>query len=172
MNVDGKNAGYALKEEIFKWQDKLDDLDYSEEGMMNLYLLTEDILSTLESRLDLSDDFIKEMEEIHNKVDDGNTSDFVKIDLPEKSFFDLVNDYVSAEKIGEVVATSKMLIFYVLSRINDVKCQIYNGKLYICTIGNASISTSIISELLDIKPNNINDSRSQDGIWCIHLQRR
>lgn len=172
MKIDGENAGYALKKEIFEWQDKLDDLDYSEEGMMNLYLLTEDILSTLESRLDLSDDFIKEMEEIHNKINNGDTSDFVKVDFPEKSFFDLVNDYVSAKKIGEVVIASKMLISYVLSRIDDVKCQIYNGKLCISAINNASISTSIISKLLNIEANNIDDSKSNDGVWSIYMQKR
>jgi hypothetical protein len=90
----------------------------------------------------------------------------------EQSFFDLVNGYCSAEKINDIVQYSTLLITYVMSRINDVHCEITNNKLYICTIGNASISTSIISELLGIKATNIDDSQSMDGVWSIHLHRR
>ena len=172
MNVDGKNAGYALRDEIFEWQDKLDDLEYSEEGLIQLYLLTEDILDTLESRLDLNPEFVKEMEEIHQKIEAGDTSDFVKVQLPEKSFFDCVNDYVDAEKIGDVIQASTLLICYVKERINDVDCYIEDNKLWIKPLDNKSISTSIISELLDIKAINIDDSRQGNFAWCIPLERR
>lgn len=90
----------------------------------------------------------------------------------EQSFFDLVNGYCSAEKINDIVQYSTLLITYVMSRINDVHCEIINNKLYICSVGNASLTTSIISDLLEIKANNIDDSKSMDGIWSIHLYRR
>lgn len=92
-----------------------------------------------------------------------------------KTFFDLVNDYVSAEKIDEIVFASEELIEYAKSHLStedDILCQIYNNKLYICPKGNASLSTSIISELLGIKANNIDDSRSHEDIYSIHLKRR
>lgn len=171
VEVDGvavlshPNMGFLLRDEIFGYQDQLDQIDYSDNAVFETFLLAEDVLDTLESRLEISSDFIQGLKRISEE-------EFVKVDLPEKSFFDLVNDYVNAKKIGEIISTSEILIHYVLSRINDVKCQIHNNKLYICTIGNASISTSIISELLDIKATNIDDSQSMDGIWSIHLHKR
>lgn len=172
MNVDGKNAGYAFKDEIFKWQDELDDLEYSNEGLVQLYLLTEDILDTLESRLDLNPKFVKKMEEIHQKIEAGDTSDFVEVQLPKKSFFDYVNDYADAEKIGDVIQASTLLICYVKEHINDVDCYIEDNKLWIKPLDNKSLSTSIISELLGIKAINIDDSQQKDLAWCIPLGRR
>ena len=90
----------------------------------------------------------------------------------EQSFFDLVNGYCSAEKINDIVQYSTLLITYVMSHINDVHCEIINNKLYICSVGNASLTTSIIGELLNIKAKNIDDSKSLEGVWSIHLYRR
>ena len=166
------NMGYALRDEIFEWQDKLDDIDYSEEGFIELYLLTEDILDTLEVRMALNPAFIKKIEKIHQKIESGDTSDFVKVDLPKKSFFDLVNDYCDAKKIGEIVQASEMLISYVTSHIKNVECSIYDGRLWIKSIGNASCSASILSYALDINAKNKDDGLSLDNIWSIHLHRR
>lgn len=166
------NMGYALRDEIFEWQDKLDDIDCSEEGFTELYLLTEDILDTLEARMALNPAFIKKLEKIHQKVESGDTSDFVEVNLPERSFFDLVNDYCDAKKIGEIVQASKMLISYVTNHIKNIDCYISDGRLWIKSIGNASCSTSILSYVLDINAKNIDDSLSLDNIWSIHLHRR
>ena len=166
------NMGYALRDEIFKWQDKLDDIDYSEEGFTELYLLTEDILDTLEVRMALNPAFIKKLEKIHQKVESGDTSDFVEVNLPEKSFFVLVNDYCDAKKIGEIVQASKVLISYVTNHIKNIDCYISDGRLWIKPIGNASCSASILSYALDINAKNIDDSLSLDNIWSIHLHRR
>lgn len=90
----------------------------------------------------------------------------------EQSFFDLVNGYCNANKINDIVRYSTLLINYVMSRIHDTHCEILNNKLYICSVGNTSLSTDIISELLDIKASNIDDSQYMNGIWSIHLHRR
>lgn len=166
------NMGYALRDEIFEWQDKLDDIDYSEEGFTELYLLTENILDTLEVRMALNPAFVEEMEKIHQKVESGDTSDFVKVDLPKKSFFDLVNDYCDAKKIGEIVQTTEMLISYVTSHIKNVECSIHSGRLWIKPIGNASCSASILSHALNIDAKNIDNTQFLDRIWSIHLYRR
>lgn len=171
VEVDGvavlshPNMGFLLRDEIFGYQDQLDQIDYSDNAIFETFLLAEDVLDTLESRLEISSDFIEEINKI--KMEDS-----VKIELPEKSFFDMVNDYVRAKKIGEIVTASNLLIHYVLSHIDDVKCEIYHNKLYICSVNNTSISTSIISKLLNIKASNIDDSKSVDGIWSIHLYKR
>lgn len=166
------NMGYALRDEIFEWQDHLDEIEFSSEGLTELYLLTEDILGTLETRMALNPDFVREMEEIHNKVESGDTSDFVKVDLPKKSFFDLVNDYCDATKIGEIVQATEMLISYVTDHIKNIDCYISDGRLWIKPFGNVSCSTSILSYALDIDAKNIDDTQSLDSIWSIHLYRR
>ena len=166
------NMGYALMDEIFKWQDQLDNIEYSDEGLVQLYLLIEDVLGTLESRLMLNPFFVKKLDEIHNKIESGDDSDFVKVDLPEKSFFDLVNDYCDAEKIGDVLTSCTLLIHYVQNRIKNVECDSCDGRLWIKPIGNASCSTSILSYALDIDAKNIDDSQWESKIWSIHLYRR
>jgi len=172
MIVNGKNAGYALRDEIFDWQDKLDDLDYSEEGLTELYLLTENILDTLESRLDLSEEFIEEMKAIRQDIDSGDMSDFVKVELPEKSFFDYVNDYANAKKIGDVVQASSLLLYYVKDHISGVDAYISHNRLYIKQKDDTSLSTSIIADLLDIKAKDIDDRNTFELEWSILLNRR
>ena len=172
MIVNGKNAGYALRDEIFKWQDKLDDMEYSEDGMMQLYLLTEDILDTLESRLDLSDEFIAEMKAIDHEIESGDMSDFIEVELPKRSFFDYVNDYADATKIGDVVQASSLLLHYVNDHICDVDTYISHNRLYIKQKDNTSLSTSIIADLLGIKAKDIDDRNSFELEWSILLNRR
>lgn len=159
------NMGYALRDEIFKWQDKLDNINYSEEGISDLYLLTEDILDILESRLELNPSFIEELESL-------TEDDFVKFELPKKNFFDYVNEYCRAEKIGDIVQICSLLISFVQDRIKNVECKIHSGRLWIEPIDNSSCSTSIISEALNIKSSNIDDSLQDDRVWSIHLYKR
>ena len=159
------NMGYALRDEIFNWQDRLDNIEYSDEGLAELYLLVEDILDTLELRLKLNPALMEKL----NSID---KEDFVKFDMPQKSFFDYVNDYCAAEKISDVVQTCSLLIYYVQGRIKNVQCEIYDGQLWIKPINNASCSTSIISEALEIKSSNIDDHMKDERVWSIHLYRR
>ena len=159
------NMGYALRDEIFNWQDRLDDIDYSDEGITDLYLLIEDILDVLESRLELNPSLIEELESL-------TKDDFVKLELPKKTFFDYVNEYCRAKKIGDIVQICSLLIGFVHNRIKNVECKIHNGRLWIKPINNASCSTSIISEALNIKSSNVDDSMKDEGIWSIHLYKR
>jgi len=160
------NMGYALRDEIFEWQDQLDDIDYSEEGFSKLYLLVEDVLDSLENRMVFDDAFLSE---INQKAE---TNDYVKVSLPERTFFDLVNLYTEAKKIGEVVSACNLLINYVQTRISDIDCNISDGRLWIKKKNNVSLSTSIIAQLLNIDSSNIDDSSWDQGIWSIHLYRR
>ena len=96
----------------------------------------------------------------------------MNVEIFEKSFFDCVNDYCNAEKIKDISIASKSLINYVNKRMPFVQCYIENGKLWIKPVDNASCSTSIISSLMNIKANNIDDSQWTNGIWSIHLYRR
>lgn len=159
------NMGYALRDEIFNWQDRLDNIEYSDEGLAELYLLVEDILDTLELRLKLNPAFVEKL----NSIDKEK---FVKFDMPQKSFFDYVNNYCAAEKIGDVVQACSLLIYYVQGRIKNVQCKISDGQLWIKPIDNASCSTSIISEALGIKSSNIDDHMKDEKVWSIHLYRR
>lgn len=159
------NMGYATIEEVFAWQDQLDSIEYSNEGLTELYLLTEDVLDTLESRFELSPEFVRSLENVEN-------GDFVKVNLPERSFFDLINDYCDATKIGDVLTSCSLLIHYVKNHISDVECDIYDGQLFIKPIDNTSLSTSIISELLGIKASNIDDKEAFKNLWSIHLTKR
>ena len=171
VEVDGvavlshPNMGFLLKDEIFGYQDQLDQIDYSDNAVFETFLLAEDVLDTLESRLEISSDFVE-------KIKNFEMEDSVRVELPKKSFFDMVNDYVSAKKIGEIVTASNMLIYYVQSKISDVDVEIQDNKLYIKAKDNVSLSTSIISELLGIKANNIDDMYDFNNVWNIHLYKR
>ncbi|MBR3208737.1 MAG: hypothetical protein IKF82_00555 [Bacilli bacterium] len=90
----------------------------------------------------------------------------------QKSFFDMVNDYCDAEKIKDIISSCELLITYVIDRIPNVDCYIQFDKLWIKRKNNKSLSTDLISQLLNLDIKNIDDSRSIDGIWSIHLYRR
>lgn len=172
--LSSPNMATIEKDEIFDWQDKLDDIDYVDdlqENMFNLFDLFDDFLNTLESRLQLNPEFVQELTELHKKIEDGDTSDFVSVELPKRSLWDYINDLCDAQKIAEYVSASKMLIFEVKDKL-DAIVTIEDGKLCIKQKDNASISTSIISYALDIEAKDINDSKWDQGIWTIILKRR
>ena len=64
--------------ELFAWQDALDEIEKEPSKAWNLF---NDFLDEAENQLEYSEEFIKEMEEIHKKVESGDYSDFVKVDL-------------------------------------------------------------------------------------------
>ena len=172
VEVDGvavlshPNMGFLLKDEIFGYQDQLDQIDYSDNAVFETFLLAEDVLDTLESRLEVSSDFIQSLEKAIEE------NDFVPVELPEKSFFVMVNDYVGAKKIGDIIQECNLLIYYVKDRISDVDVEIQDNQLYIKAKDNISLSTSIISELLGIEANNIDDMYCFNNVWSIHLYKR
>lgn len=169
------NMATILRDEIFDWQDKLDDIDYVEnndKNMAELFKIADGILDELESRLQLSPEFVKSLEEIEAKLEAGDTSDFVEFHLPERTFWDYVNDFVDAEKIREYVESGENLLRYVTNRLPDLDIYIENSYLYITKKGNKSVSTSIIADLLNIEAKDIDDSQWEQSIYRIKLQEQ
>lgn len=71
--------------ELFAWQDALDEIEKEPSKAWNLF---NEFLDEAENQLEYSEEFIKEMEEIIKKVQDGDYSDFVRVESLE----DLFND--------------------------------------------------------------------------------
>ena len=67
-------------DELFSWQDRLDELEENDNESL-AWDLFNDFLNKAENQLEYSEEFIKEMEEIHKKVENGDYSDFVKVDF-------------------------------------------------------------------------------------------
>ncbi len=168
--ISSPNMATILRDEIFAWQDRLDDVDYvsdNEQNMINLFELIDEFLDELESRLQLNPEFIKEMET-------GDYSDFVKIDLKELevSFWDRVDDFARATKIREYVDATNSILLYAKSRLPDLNIYIEGPYLYITQKENASISTSIIAVALDIEAKDIDDRQWEQSIYRIKLEER
>ena len=168
--IASPNMATILRDEIFAWQDRLDDVDYvsdNEQNMINLFELIDEFLDELESRLQLSSEFIKEMEA-------GDYSDFVEIDSKEfeVSFWDRVDDFARATKIREYVDATNSILLYAKSRLPDLNIYIEGSYLYITQKENASISTSIIAVALDIEAKDIDDRQWEQSIYRIKLEER
>lgn len=168
--ISSPNMATILRDEIFAWQDRLDDVDYvsdNEQNMINLFELIDEFLDELESRLQLNSEFIKEMET-------GDYSDFVEIDLKELevSFWDRVDDFARATKIREYVDATNSILLYAKSRLPDLNIYIEGPYLYITQKENASISTSIIAVALDIEAKDIDDRQWEQSIYRIKLEER
>lgn len=167
------NMAMVLRDEIFEWEDQLDDIDYVdnvEENIFKLFDFIDDILDELESRLQINPELIKELSELEKKVESGDMSDFVKVDLPEFSFQERAEDFANAKKIREYMESSESILRYVNERLPDFESYIEGSSLFICQKDNASISTSIIAAALQIEATNINDSRAHLGIYSINLK--
>ena len=169
------NMATVPRDEIFEWQDKLDDIDYidnNDENMRNLFDLIDDILDELESRLQVSPELIKELEEMDAKIEAGDMSDFVKVDCPERSFWDLANDFVYAEKIRDYIESSERILLYVQEKLPKSNSYIEGQYLYITQKDNVSISTSIIAYALNIELTDIDDRQWEQQIYRIKLEDR
>ena len=168
--IASPNMATVLRDEIFAWQDRLDDVDYvsdNEQNMINLFELIDEFLDELESRLQLSSEFIKEMEA-------GDYSDFVEIDPKEfeVSFWDRVDDFARATKIREYVDATNSILLYAKSKLPDLNIYIEGPYLYITQKENASISTSTIAVALDIEAKDIDDRQWEQSIYRIKLEER
>lgn len=169
------NMATVPRDEIFEWQDKLDDIDYvdnNEENMLQLFNFIDGILDELESRLQVSPELIKELQEMDAKIEAGDMSDFVKVDCPERSFWDLANDFVHAEKITDYVESSQRILFYVKDKLPELDSYIEGSYLYIIKKNDASISTSIIAYALGIETTDIDDKEWEQQIYRIKLEDR
>ena len=80
--IDKKQYICFSIDELFSWQDRLDELENDKSEAWDLF---DDFLNEAESHLKYSEEFIKEMEEIHKKVESGDYSDFVKVDFEDLS---------------------------------------------------------------------------------------
>lgn len=175
--ISNPNMATVLRDEIFKWQDKLDDIDYiddNEKNMVELFKFIDEILDELESRLQVSPRLIKELEEIDKKIEAGDYSDFVEVDPKEFeiSFWDRVNDFAKAIKVREYVDASCAILLYTKNRLPDLNIYIEGSYLYITGKDNVSISTSIIAYALDIESTDIDDSQWEQQIYRIKLEER
>lgn len=175
--IASPNMATVLRDEIFAWQDRLDDVDYvsdNEQNIINLFELIDEFLDELESRLQLNPEFVKGMQEIHKKIETGDYSDFVEIDPKEfeRSFWDRVDDFAKATKIREYVDATNDILLYVKDRLPDLNIYIEGSYLYITQKKNASISTSIIAVALDIEAKDIDDRQWEQSIYRIKLEER
>lgn len=175
--IASPNMATVLRDEIFAWQDRLDDVDYvsdNEQNMINLFELIDEFLDELESRLQLNPEFIKEIQEIEEKIEAGDYSDFVKVDPKEFeiSFWDRVDDFAKATKIREYVDATNSILLYAKNRLPDLNIYIEGPYLYITQKENASISTSIIAVALDIEAKDIDDRQWEQSIYRIKLEER
>lgn len=171
--IASPNMATILRDEIFAWQDRLDDVDYvsdNEQNMINLFELIDEFLDELESRLQLSSEFIKEIQE----TEAGDYSDFVEISPKEfeVSFWDRVDNFARATKIREYVDATNSILLYAKSRLPDLNIYIEGPYLYITQKENASISTSIIAVALDIEAKDIDDRQWEQSIYRIKLEER
>ncbi len=78
--IDKKQYICFSIDELFVWQDSLDEIEKEPSKAWNLF---NDFLDEAENQLEYSEEFLKEMEEIHKKVENGDYSDFVEVDFDE-----------------------------------------------------------------------------------------
>ena len=170
------NMATMTVKEIFDFEDKINSLDYDRNNKSNnmtkLFLLCNELLDELEGRLQLDPEFIKEMEEMHEKIEKGDTSDFVEVEIPEFTLWDKINDLYEAQTIEEYVESSERVITHITDKINNIDCYIDDSNVFLEPIDNASLSTSIIADLLDIEARDIDDRMKDNRIWKIPVIRR
>lgn len=95
-------------DELFAWQDSLDEIEKEPFKAWNLF---NDFLDEAENQLEYSEEFIKEMEEIHKKVESGDYSDFVSFE-----------DEMSDDELGKCCHTYNFCISdaeEILKMLND-----------------------------------------------------
>lgn len=166
------NMATILRDEIFDYQDQLDDIDYvdnNDENMRNLFSLIDGILDELESRLQVNPELIEELNKIEKKIDSGDYSDFVSVELPEQGFWERAIDFRNATKIREYIESSESILRYVKRKLPNLNIYIQGPYLYITGKNNASISTSIIANILDINAKDIDDRQWEQSIYRIKL---
>ena len=97
--IDKKQYICFSIDELFSWQDKLDELEEND-NESKAWDLFNDFLNEAESHLEYSEEFINELQKIHQKVEDGDYSDFVEVE-----FEDLFDDEMSDDELGKCCHT-------------------------------------------------------------------
>lgn len=167
------NMAVATIDEIFEWQDELDKLSLDDDDFLTIFEFTDNLLDILESRLQLSPSFIEEMRQIEAKIESGDTSDFVTIDLDDfdYDFYECLQQYHTARTMRDFANAKTNIILCVKHYLGDLKVDIHNDILFIQRQNNLSCSTSIIADLLCVPTRVINDSQWDKGIWSINLKK-
>ena len=75
--IDGKQHICFDIDELFSWQDALDEIEDQDHPAWKLF---DAFLWDSECKLEFSEEFLKEMQEIHDKIEAGDYSDFVKLE--------------------------------------------------------------------------------------------
>lgn len=165
------NMATITLDEIFDLQDDLDEISLDGDNFLQIFEFTDNLLNELESRLQLSENFINEMDEVRRKLQSGDRSDFVKVDVDLSfNFRDCLNDYHVARTMRDLDIAQKNIKLCVKHFLGDVDVDIRNDILFIKQRDNISCSISIISDLLGIPSGYINDKQWQDGVWSIDLK--
>lgn len=172
IQIDGEelsepNMATFTMDEIFEWQDKLDELSLSDDNFLDIFNFADDLLDTLESRLQLAPDFIEELRRIE---EDSCPDDWVPVNLPGFNFLECVEDFHTARTMRDLNDAKYHIILAVKDRLGNLKVDIRNDVLFIQQQHNISCSTSIISDLLSIDAKKINDNQWEEGIWSIDLK--
>lgn len=74
--IDKKQYICFSIDELFKWQDRLDEIEKEQ-----AWELFNNFLDEAENVLEYSEEFIRELERIHEKITKGDLSDFVKYEF-------------------------------------------------------------------------------------------
>ena len=75
--IDKKQYICFSIDELFSWQDKLDKLENNKSEAWDLF---DEFLNEAESHLEYSEEFINELQKIHQEVEDGNYERFEELD--------------------------------------------------------------------------------------------
>ena len=75
--IDKKQYICFSIDELFSWQDRLDKLENDKSEAWDLF---DEFLNEAESHLEYSEEFIDELQKIHQEVEDGNYERFEELD--------------------------------------------------------------------------------------------
>lgn len=154
-------------DELFDWYDTLDTIDYNQkepyESITELYDFINDVLGEMENKLELDPDFVNELKEAKNE-------EFISVKIRQPSFWEYVQELKTIDTIEDIMYTYKPLLRFVSEKLPDTEVWIKNNKLYIKQKNNISLSSDIISQLLNINIRYINDKYWKDGIYSIILE--
>lgn len=154
-------------DELFDWYDALDDMDYNckepYESVIELYNFIDDVLGDMENKLELNPDFVNELKKAENE-------ESISVKIRQPSFWKYVQEFKTIDTIEDIMYTYKPLLRFVTEKLPNTAVWIKNNKLYIKQKNNISLSSDIISQLLNINTRHINDKYWKDGVYSIILE--
>ena len=164
--VASPNMATVTKDELFEWEDQLNEIVAGDDSFLDIFMFTDHILDELESRLQLNPNFVAEIESMEHE-------DFVPVELNYNcTFHSKIDAYHTARTIRELHDAENGIITCVKHKLGDLDVSIRNGILIIKQRNNISCSTSIITDILHVNAKKINDKNANlsEGIWAIDLK--